>query len=111
SAMGAASNMNEKVRHFAAVFSVQGSDSHLLPDLAAAVDAELERLPDALVAPRDALVNEDGKTFLRVQTGDGWQKREVKVIGQNDLEVALESGVELDEVVLRSAAQAAGGQS
>ncbi len=112
SAMGAASNMNEKVRHFAAVFSVQGNDSHLLPDLAAAVDTELERLPNALVAPRDALLNEDGKTFLRVQSGNGWEKREVKVIGQNDVEVALESGVEPSEVVQRSAAAAtAGGQS
>lgn len=111
SAMGAASGMNDKVRNFAAVFSVEGSDSHLLPDLAAAVDAELERLPNALVAPRDALVNEDGTTFVRVQTVGGWEKREVKVLAQNDVAVALESGVEAGEVVLRGSVQAGGGQS
>jgi len=102
SAMGAASGMNEYVRNFAAVFSIEGSDSHLLPDLAAAVDAELERIPNALVVPRDAVLTEDGKTFVQVRRGSGWEKRPVKVVAENDVEFALESGVEAGEVVQRS---------
>lgn len=110
-AMGSGSGMNEFVRNFAAVFSIEGSDSHLLPDLAAAVDAEVERLPGALVVPRDAIVVEDGKTFVRVQNGSDWEWREVKVVGQSDVDVALDSGVQPGDVVLRGAAPAAGGKS
>lgn len=102
-AMGTASGMNEYVRNFAAVFSVEGSDAHLLPDLSAAVDAELERRPSALIVPRDALVWEDGKTYVRVQRGDSWEKRLVKVAGEGNVEVVVESGVEPGEVVLRGA--------
>lgn len=106
-AMGTASGMNEYVRSFAAVFSIEGSDSHLLPDLAAAVDAELARRPGSLIIPRDALLNEEGKTFVRVRRGDSWEKREIKVVGENNVEVAVESGVDPGDVVLRGAASAA----
>ena len=109
-AMGAGSGMNEFVRNFAAVFSIEGSDSHLLPDLAAAIDAEVERLPNALVVPRDAILVEDGQSFVRVQNGSGWDKRAVKVIAQNDVDAALESGLQAGETVLRGAQPAAGGK-
>jgi HlyD family secretion protein len=38
SQIGAVSTMSNRVRTFLAVFSVEGSDSHLMPDLAAAID-------------------------------------------------------------------------
>jgi multidrug resistance efflux pump len=38
SQIGAASSMSNKVRTFLAVFSIDGSDPHLMPDLAAAID-------------------------------------------------------------------------
>lgn len=113
-AMGAPSSMNEYVRNFAAVFSIDGDDARLLPDLAAAVDAEIERVPGALVAPRDALVAEGDQRFLRVRNGNGWEKRAVKVIGESDVEAALESGVQAGDVVMRNAAGApavAGGKT
>lgn len=103
-AMGVPSGMNEYVRNFAAVFSIDGEDARLLPDLAAAVDAELERLPNALVVPRDALLNENSLTFVQVRNGSGWDKRPVKVIGESNVDVAVESGVETGQVVLRNAA-------
>ncbi len=40
-AVGATSSMNQKVRTFTAVFSIDGSDPRLLPDLSAAVDVPL----------------------------------------------------------------------
>lgn len=111
-AMGAASGMNEFVRNFAAVFSIEGSDARLLPDLAVAVDAEMERIPNALVVPRDAVLAEGGRTFIRVQTNGGWEKRAAKVIGQSDTEAAIESGAQPGEVVLSAAASPpAGGPS
>jgi HlyD family secretion protein len=38
SRVGATSSMSNRVRTFLAVFSIEGSDSHLMPDLAAAID-------------------------------------------------------------------------
>ncbi|HEX7139350.1 MAG TPA: HlyD family efflux transporter periplasmic adaptor subunit [Vicinamibacterales bacterium] len=38
SPIGATSNMSQRVRTFVAFFSIEGSDPHLLPDLAAAVE-------------------------------------------------------------------------
>lgn len=102
-AMGTPSGMNEYVRSFAAVFSIEGSDAHLLPDLAAAVDAELARRQSALIVPRDAVLNESGKTYIRVRRGNAWDKREVKILGENNVEVAVESGIEPGDVVLRGA--------
>ena len=36
--VGATSSMSNRVRTFLAVFSIDGSDPHLMPDLAAAID-------------------------------------------------------------------------
>jgi len=38
SQIGAVSTMSNRVRTFLAVFSVEGTDPHLMPDLAAAID-------------------------------------------------------------------------
>lgn len=112
SAMGSASGMNAYVRTFSAVFSVQGSDSHLLPDLAAAVDAEIERLPGALVVPRDAVERENGQAYVHVQRDGTWDRRAVKVLAENNVDAVLESGVEPGAVVLRkSGAVLPGGKS
>jgi multidrug efflux pump subunit AcrA (membrane-fusion protein) len=111
-AMGSSSGMNEFVRNFAAVFSIEGSDARLLPDLAAAVDAEIERIPNALVVPRDSLLAEDGKMYIRVQKNGGWEKRVVKVIGQSDTLAAIEAGADAGDVVLTSTSTGvAGGAS
>jgi HlyD family secretion protein len=38
SQIGAISTMSNRVRTFLAMFSIDGSDAHLMPDLAAAID-------------------------------------------------------------------------
>jgi len=106
SAMGSASSMNAYVRTFSAVFSVEGNDSNLLPDLAAAVDAEMDRIPGALVVPRDAVFTEDGKTYVKVQRAGAWDQRPVKVLTENNVEAVLESGVAPGDVLLRKSAAA-----
>jgi len=41
SQIGAISTMSNRVRTFLAVFSVEGTDPHLMPDLAVAIDIEV----------------------------------------------------------------------
>jgi HlyD family secretion protein len=43
SQIGAVSTMSNRVRSFLAIFSIDGSDPHLMPDLAAAIDVETSR--------------------------------------------------------------------
>jgi RND family efflux transporter MFP subunit len=100
-AVGVASSYSERLRTFNVIFSIDGTDAKLLPDLAASVDTELERRPGVLVVPRDAVWEEDGKRYVRVQSGKRWEKREVKVGGVSDAEAWIESGLQEGAVVLR----------
>ena len=102
-AIGLTSGFSDKVRTFQARFSIQGADPRLMPDLSAAVDVELERVPNVLVAPRDAVVTDNGKTYARVKNGSGFEKRAVKAGAVNDVEVVIESGLQPGEVVERNA--------
>jgi HlyD family secretion protein len=43
SQIGAISQMSNRVRSFLAIFSIEGSDPHLMPDLAAAIDISVAR--------------------------------------------------------------------
>jgi multidrug resistance efflux pump len=91
-----------KVRTFSVVFSVEGTDPKLLPDLSAAVDVELGRQSNVLVAPRDAIFNENGHNYVQVKNGLGFDKREVQVGAANDLEQVVLSGIEPGSVLRRN---------
>jgi len=106
-AVGITSSLSQKLRSFAATFSLQGNHANLMPDLSAALDVELERVPDALVAPRDAIVSEGGQNYVYVQRGSGYEKRAVTTGAMNDHEIVIASGVEAGAVLLRNP-QAAG---
>ncbi|HXB20309.1 MAG TPA: efflux RND transporter periplasmic adaptor subunit, partial [Candidatus Solibacter sp.] len=96
------SSFSSLVRTFAVVFSVDGTDPKLLPDLSAAVDVELGRQPNVLVAPRDAVFSENGHHYVRVKNGSGFDKREVQLGAANDQEQVLATGVEQGSVLLRN---------
>ena len=102
--IGIADDFSPKLHTFVVLFSIDGSDPKLLPDLSAAVDVELERVPDALRVPRDALISENGKMYVRVISGDSSEKREVKVSKLNEIDALVDSGVRAGETVLRGVA-------
>lgn len=103
-AIATTSGMSQKVHSFTVLFSIDGANPKLLPDLSAAVDIELERVPNALIVPRDALVVQDGKTYVRVQREGGDDLRPVHVGAMNEIDTVIESGVQAGEVVLRGVA-------
>lgn len=98
------SMFSSKTRTFAVLFSVNGADQRLLPDLSAAVDVEIGRAPNALVVPRDAIFRRDGHSFVRVKSGSGFEDREVRPGPANDIEQVVESGVEKGAILLRNQA-------
>ena len=109
SAIGTPSGMSPKMRTFQCIFSIRGSDPKLMPDLSAAVDVELERRPNALVAPRDAVLMEKGQAYIQVKSGLGFNKRRVTIGPRDDTEVVVESGLDAGAVVLRDAGTVEGG--
>ncbi len=101
-AVGQTSGFSQRVHSFTAVFAIEGADPKLLPDLSAAVDVELKREKNVLVVPRDAVVSDDGHTYLMTQSGGSFAKHEVQLGAANDLEQVIVSGVEKGAVVLRN---------
>jgi HlyD family secretion protein len=101
-AVAQTSAFHDTVRVFTVLFFIKGTDPKLLPDLSAAVDVELQRQGDALVAPRDAILNDNGRQYVVIRNGSGYEKREVKVGPANDVEQVILSGAEKGAVLLRN---------
>lgn len=111
--IGIAGAFSPKVRTFSATFTMSQTDATLMPDLSAAVDVELERRDNVLLAPRDAVEFKDGKPFLRVKRGSSTESRAVTLGGMNDLQVEITAGVEagtaVDTLASRAPASGTGG--
>jgi HlyD family secretion protein len=102
-AIGTSGTFSDKVHSFVVLFTIEGNNPNLLPDLSAAVDAEIERIPNVLVIPRDAIIHRNGRTFVRVINGNASEEREVKVTTTNEVDAVIESGVQPGDIVLRTA--------
>jgi HlyD family secretion protein len=101
-AVAQTSTFSGKARTVVVLFTINGTDPKLMPDLSASVDIEVERQPNALVAPRDTVIKENGKNFVMVKSGSGYDRREVKLGAANDAEQVIASGVEKGAELLRN---------
>jgi multidrug efflux pump subunit AcrA (membrane-fusion protein) len=101
-AVAQTSTFSGKARTVVVLFTINGTDPKLMPDLSASVDIEVERQPNALVAPRDTVIKENGKSFVMVKSGSGYDRREVKLGAANDAEQVIASGVEKGAELLRN---------
>jgi len=101
-AVAQTSTFSGKARTVVVLFTINGTDPKLMPDLSASVDIEVERQPNALVAPRDTVMRENGKDFVMVKSGSGYDKREVKLGAANDAEQVIASGVQKGAELLRN---------
>lgn len=97
--LGSSTGNSDTIRTFTAVFSIQGSDPKLMPDLSAAVDLELAHIKNALVVPTQAVGHEGGKDYVWVKTGDGFSRRAVTVGPGNGMETVIEAGLKPNDVV------------
>jgi HlyD family secretion protein len=100
-AIGLGGSFSDKVRTFPVVFTIEGFDPRTMPDLSAAADVELQRVPGALVAPRDTVIQEEGKDYVHVKTATGYDKTEVKLGLVGEHEVVITSGAEEGAALLR----------
>jgi HlyD family secretion protein len=100
--LGVRGQFSSKMHTFTAHFSVLTSDPKLMPDLSAAVDVELERLPNVLLAPSDSVLMENGRATVLVKSAPSFEKRVVKTGPRNNLYTVIESGVRAGEVIKRN---------
>ncbi len=100
--IGMNGRFSSTIRTFTATFTIQGSDPKLMPDLSAAVDVELERVPNALLVPRDSVIAENGQSYVEAKSGLGFEKHGVKLGPENDVEVVVESGLRAGDLVERN---------
>ena len=102
SPLGVTSVLSAKVRSFVVLVDVNGSHPNLMPDLSASLDVALDRTPNAIVIPRDAIRQNGNRTMVRIKQGNGFEDREVTVTATNAHEAMLSSGLEDGAVVARN---------
>ncbi|HKR29573.1 MAG TPA: efflux RND transporter periplasmic adaptor subunit [Terriglobales bacterium] len=103
-AIGVTSSLNDKVRSFNVLFSIEGSDPRLMPDLSASLDVELERIPNSLVIPRDSMVTDGGGHYVLLDPSSASSRKPVQIRAENDTQVAV-SGIASGTRVLRNVSQ------
>lgn len=82
---------------------IDDPDGELLPDTNVTVTSTISSEANALTIPREALRNENGKTYVYKVAGDGLQKTPVTIGNLNLTQVAIVSGLaEGDEVATGS---------
>jgi HlyD family secretion protein len=102
SPLGVVSTLSPKVRQFIVLIDVDGSHPNLMPDLTASIDVELERVPGAIVVPRDSIRFDGSKAFVRVRTGSAFEDRAVTVGRVSAHEAVVTSGLDAGATVARN---------
>jgi len=103
-AVGVTSGLNDKVSSFNVLFSIEGSDPRLMPDLSASLDVQLERIPNVLMAPRDAIFGSGKDHYVLIGSGTRYSRQPVEVDAENDVEAVI-SGIPEGTRLRREAGQ------
>jgi multidrug efflux pump subunit AcrA (membrane-fusion protein) len=80
-------------------FRIEKTDPRVIPDLTASADVILGGETNSLVLPRAAVFEENGGSFVYVQTPEGWVKKPVDPGARNYMQVAIRSGIEKGDIV------------
>ncbi|MEZ5397443.1 MAG: efflux RND transporter periplasmic adaptor subunit [Bryobacterales bacterium] len=94
------------VKTIPAEVAFQTKDPRVIPDLSAAVDIQLEKRDDQLLAPLSAIQRSAAEPFVFVREGKSWAQRPVELGETNEVDAVVVSGLEPgDEVALEKPAQ------
>ena len=99
--IGVSGSFSPRVRAFAAVITVDGTNARLLPDLTAAIDVEVERIKNALVVRRDAVQVDANGAHVRVRDSSGISTRQVALGPSDEVDVVVTSGLEPGQVIVQ----------
>jgi HlyD family secretion protein len=102
SPLAVTSTLSPKLRYFVMLAEIDTAHPKLMPDLTASLDVELERVPAAIVVPRDAIRSKGSTATVRVRQGSGFQDREVTVGPVSAHEAVVTSGLDDGAIVQRN---------
>jgi hypothetical protein len=85
-------------RTFRGYAPLEKPDSRLRPGMNGAMDVVIDRIPEAVIVPAQAVFTRDGKPVVYVAKGSSYRPVEIEVVGRNPDEFAV-SGVEADATV------------
>ena len=74
-------------------------DVLLRPGILADVEIILEKIPQALNIPNQAVFEKDGKQIVYVRKGSGWEERQVNPLKRSESVMVIASGVKPGEVI------------
>lgn len=94
---------NYYIRNIPIRLAIEGNDSRVIPDLSASADVLLAEQDDAVVIPRAALSDKNGKTVVYVKTAEAFAAREVEIGELNNTQVAVVSGLKAGEEIAQYA--------
>ncbi|MBZ5622620.1 MAG: HlyD family efflux transporter periplasmic adaptor subunit [Acidobacteriia bacterium] len=78
---------------------IEHLDPHLIPELTGSAEIATSSENNTVVAPRTAVMEENGGSFVFVQDGDAWSKRPVELGLASFTTVAVHSGLRPSEAV------------
>jgi len=90
---------NYYIRTVPVVVEIHGSDPRLIPDMTGAATIRVAYKDNALLVPLTALRTEGDKSYVRVRTAKGFERREVAVGMKNPLQAEIVSGLQPGERV------------
>ena len=79
--------------------AIQSNDSHVIPDLNGSADVLLGKVENATLVPLGAVKEENGKTYVSVKQGEGFEKRPIALGMKNDTHAVVKSGLNAGEEV------------
>jgi len=89
------------VRQIPVRFAIEAADKRVIPDLSASAEVKFKTEPRSLQIPREAVLEENGRSCALVRQGEGFQKREIRIGGANNTHAVVLAGLsEGDEVSL-----------
>jgi RND family efflux transporter MFP subunit len=97
--IGNAKDNNPGVKMFEVVVAVSGADSVLKPGMTVAARIIINKIDNVLSVPIESVFDDEGKTVVYVESGAGFEKREVTLGAKNDNFVILTKGVKAGERV------------
>jgi hypothetical protein len=77
-------------------------DVLLRPGLLADVEIILEKIPNAISIPNQAVFEKDGKQFVYVRKQNEWEERVIKPLKRSESVMVVASGLQPDEVIAMS---------
>ncbi|HEY2548140.1 MAG TPA: efflux RND transporter periplasmic adaptor subunit [Candidatus Acidoferrum sp.] len=84
-------------RNFAVDLSLSGSDTRLAPGMGATVRIAVDRVPDGIVIPTNALFRKAGRTVAYVRRGSKFEETAVEVSRQSGDEALIAKGLQPGE--------------